>query len=516
MKRNKKLGAVLLSLALVIGLAPALTGRAEEEQPRAMLQVASSDTQTISYKAGETKNLGFVVTNTGNVDLKNVRIVPRVSESLDAWPFEVENRDYAHVIESLPAGGQETVEFAFTARTNVRDQYYKLPIDFTAETADETGGSIDGEYGVYVKTVAKQEEKPQENPQEKPQQTKPEEEKKDEAGNAGAGGYAMEAGGVVNTAPVSVGGSGNTSVPRVIVTGFTTSPQDVRAGTNFRLTVHLKNTSKTTAVSNLLFDLRSPTEGSDEQTAAPAFLPASGASSIYLEQIAADGTQDISLELNAKADLVQKPYSVELTMKYEDMQGGQFEGASAISIPVRQDARFEFSEFEISPETVSVGEEANVMCELYNLGRVKLYNVKAKFEGAGIKTEEVFVGNVEPGATAGIDGMVAAKKAGKGKQKMKMTLSYEDESGKVTTAEKEFQLEIAEEAPEADLAAEQMAEESGAKFPVLPVAAAVLGFLGVTAGVLIYKKKKKRRLDEEEEGLIDEFDRFIEDEHREP
>lgn len=48
--------------------------------------------------------------------------------------------------------------------------------------------------------------------------------------------------------------SGNGSVPRVIVTGFTTDPAEVRAGSNFKLTIHLKNTSKM-KVSNMLFNL---------------------------------------------------------------------------------------------------------------------------------------------------------------------------------------------------------------------------------------------------------------------
>ena len=65
--------------------------------------------------------------------------------------------------------------------------------------------------------------------------------------------------------------SGDGSVPRVIVTGFSTDPAEVRAGSNFKLTIHLKNTSKM-KVSNMLFDLAAPTEGSDEQSTSPAFL----------------------------------------------------------------------------------------------------------------------------------------------------------------------------------------------------------------------------------------------------
>ena len=64
-------------------------------------------------------------------------------------------------------------------------------------------------------------------------------------------------------------------------------------------------------------------------------------------------------------------------MKYEDGNAAQVEAASSLSIPVKQDARFEMSDFEITPATIAAGEEANITSSLYNLGRVKLYNVKA-------------------------------------------------------------------------------------------------------------------------------------------
>ena len=229
----------------------------------------------------------------------------------------------------------------------------------------------------------------------------------------------------------------------MIVTGFTTDPAEVRAGSNFKLTIHLKNTSRM-KVSNMLFDLSAPTEVSDEQTTSPAFLPSSGASSIYLDSIAPNGTADISIELNAKSDLLQKPYNMELSMKYEDPNATQVEGSSSISIPVKQDARFEISDFEISPQSVAVGEEANVMCSLYNLGRIKLYNVKATFEGKNIKKSEVFIGNIESGATGSIDAMLEGKKISDGPAKVTMTLSYEDESGNISTTTKDLNLEVTE------------------------------------------------------------------------
>ena len=48
---------------------------------------------------------------------------------------------------------------------------------------------------------------------------------------------------------------GGTSTPRVIVTGYDTDPKEVHAGDTFTLTLHLKNTSQRTEVSNMLVNL---------------------------------------------------------------------------------------------------------------------------------------------------------------------------------------------------------------------------------------------------------------------
>ena len=70
------------------------------------------------------------------------------------------------------------------------------------------------------------------------------------SGSGSADGDAMTAS-VGNDEPAvySGGGSGSGgsssdgSVPRVIVTGFDTNPAEVHAGSDFTLTIHLKNTS---------------------------------------------------------------------------------------------------------------------------------------------------------------------------------------------------------------------------------------------------------------------------------
>ena len=54
----------------------------------------------------------------------------------------------------------------------------------------------------------------------------------------------------------------------------------------------------------------------------------SGSSAIWLEKIGAGKTADISIDLNAKADLLQKPYSIDVSMKYEDDGNAQIDSFS--------------------------------------------------------------------------------------------------------------------------------------------------------------------------------------------
>lgn len=484
MKRLKKVLAGFCMAALVVTMVkPAEIQAASPE----IITIKAKDNKVPVFQAGQSQKWTITVTNSTSQSLSQVTLAPELGDSGESWPFKTEYQDYKQSVDVIPAGKSCDFTFEFVQREDVPSARYTLQFVLTAEN------EVKASQKFYVNTTAKPEDK----------KSSQEEGQEADAGGFSNGGVSYSGG----------GSAGSGSVPRVIVTGFTTDPAEVRAGSNFTLTIHLKNTSKSTRVSNMLFDLSAPTEGSDEQTAAPAFLPASGSSSIYLEGIAANGTADISIQLNAKADLLQKPYSIDMSMKYEDSSATQIEATSSISIPVKQDARFEFSEFEISPESIAVGEEANVMCNLYNLGKIKLYNVKATFEGSCIDKEEVFVGNVESGASASIDAMVEGKKATKGPAKITMTLSYEDEAGEVKTMTKDFQLEVTE-ASESNLAAMDMETEDKGGIPVIPILILVAALAVIAAAVIIIRKKKKKQTLVEEEALLDELDGPSEDEQQ--
>ena len=546
MKRWKRAGAMLLCMIFTISMLAPMGARAEEEktqEPKVINQIALSvgdEQKTPVYKAGEKAELKINVLNKGNMDAQNVSIAPVIS-STDEWPFDMEKLNYEQSLGTISAGSQTTALWGggddkLTVRSDVTGKSYKLTFRLTYDDGEKI---YEADRYVFVKTEAKKSTSDSGNSNNTGNGNNSGNSNntgKDQVDNIGLGdgsggssgdGSAVSSGsdfydgGVYNSEPVSTGGdaasTGDGSVPRVIVTGFDTDPGTVKAGSNFKLVIHLKNTSKKTAVTNMLFDLQAPASGTDEAAEAPAFLPVSGSSSIYLDKIPANGTKDISIDLNSRADLIQKPYSITMTMKYEDGNATQFEGESSLAIPVTQEARFEFSEIQIMPDTVAVYEEANITCNLYNLGRVKMYNVKAKFEGDAIEGEEQFIGNLESGATGTIDGIVTAVAESYDESNCKLVLTYEDDSGKEYSVEQPFTMTITSEMEPADM--EMMTdipEDTGS--PVGLIVAVIVGVAAVAAVVtaVLLKRRKKKIQSSEEEELLDEVERFTEDERREP
>lgn len=526
MSRSRRMMAVVVAALLIAAMIlPGLAVKAEAaekpkaeaaEKPKVKVSLVG-DNQT--FEAGETKTLTLQITNNSGQKLENVEVAPDMSKKKAGdWPFEKDWKQYSEKIDGVVANGEsKSVSFDFTRREGAKKNSYTIPFSVYVQGSDNA--IVTDTIFVYAKNeTVTPDPTPGDNSQ-----------NQGDAGNGSAAESGSDSADMNVTADdgavaYSGGGSGSGgsssdgSVPRVIVTGFDTNPAEVHAGSDFTLTIHLKNTSKKTKVQNMLFELEAPTEGTDEQTSAPAFLPTSGSNSIYLDGIKADGTADISITLNAKADLLQKPYSINLSMKYEDSQATQIDSSSSLSIPVKQDARFEFSEFEISPQTIEVGGEANVMCSLYNLGRIKLYNAKARFEGNGIKKQEIFIGNVEAGATGSIDAMLKGEKVTNGNSKITMTLSYEDESGNISETTKDFELEVTEAVDDSDMYmnTDGDVEAGSGGFPVVPVVVVIAIIAGAVAAVVFVKKKKKKQMLNEEEELLDELDRSSEDEREQP
>lgn len=430
------------------------------------LQVADNwETPIVSY--GQAVSIVLPVVNFGTEKLNDLIIEPMTSTLVTEWPFEPDMTNYLQTEPFIP--GCETKEaamanrreftFHFTTRSDVMSGYYPLKFKVSYTKAG-IRSEEPIELTVYVKTI----------------------------GKPGSG---------------FIGGSGQESSgakPRIVVTGFETNPADVYAGETFTLTIHVKNMSKDTAVTNVLFDMQAAQEGEDKTNTYSAFLPTSGASSVYMDRIGADTAADIVIEMTAKAGLAQKPYVLDVNMQYDASTMFDLTDKASVSIPILQESRFDTSIPEVVPSDIEVGSQSNVMFSIYNTGKTTLYNVQVNFMADSIEEASAFVGNLQSGNTGNVDVMLTGSSATMDDGTIVMEISYEDEAGNVTTQEKTITLFVSEgymdDMMMNDMMMDDMMmmEEQGSSKTglIIGIAAAVVVIAVVALAVFLKLRKKKK------------------------
>ncbi len=438
------------------------------------LQVGDNwETLTVGY--GQQVSIVLPVINFGTEELNDLIIEPKTSTVVTEWPFEPDMTSYLQTEPFIP--GNQTKEaamanrreftFTFTARNDVMTGYYPLVFNVWYTKAG-VRSEKPAELTVYVRTVGK-------------------------PGSGYIGGNGQEAEG---------------AKPRIVVTGFETNPAKVFAGDTFTLTIHVKNTAKDMAVTNVLFDMQAAQEGEDKTNTYSAFLPTSGASSVYMDRIGANTAADIVIEMTAKADLAQKPYVLDVNMKYDAGTAFDLTDKASVSIPISQESRFDTSIPEVVPADISVGSQSNVMCSIYNTGKTTLYNVQVKFHADSVDEASAFVGNLQSGATGNVDVMLTGIAPTMDDGTVIMEISYEDDAGNVTKEEKTITLFVTEmimddmmggDMMDGDMMGDGMMpeEQSGSKKGLIigiVVGVIVVAIAGVVVFLQIRKKKKAAAL----------------------
>ncbi len=423
--------------------------------------------------AGQTISVVLPVVNMGKTMVTDAVVTPVLSTDTASWPFEITSSNYSQTIPDLP--GTDTgmndmdrrreLTWELKARSDIGSGYQKLSFDVRYRDSD--GESQTTTLDTYIQLK----------------------------GTAG------------------VGADGKSSVPRVIVTGFETNPEEVHAGESFMLTLHLQNTSTATSVNNMVFEIEAAVEGKDEETTYAAFLPTAGSSTIFVDRMEKNGTKDIQIEMEAKADLAQKPYAVDVNMSYEDEHVNAYTSTSSVSIPVKQQARVDISSPEVMPGSISVGSEANVMFNIYNMGKTKLYNVQVKMNSDTISGGDAFVGNLDPGATGAVDIYVTGQSPTMDDGIVKLQITYEDESGASTAIDKEISLFVSEASMDNMMGDDYMMDDveiegEGGGTTSTIVTLVIIGVIvaAVAFGVFYTKRKKKKEQMSLEEDLLDSDD----------
>lgn len=428
-------------------------------------------------KYGEQTFVVLSLINLGKTDITDVVVTPTVSNDKTKWPFDINQPYDAQCVQIIQASDNTTdaynkrmdIGWYFNVRKDVLTGCY--PLTFHA-VYYQGGALVETDIVTYINIKGSN-----------PSDTLIKDENKQE------------------------------SNPRIIITGFKTEPETVYAGSTFMLTVSVKNTSADTTVKNVLFNLEATVEGNDTTATYAAFLPTSGSSSVYTDSITPGATYDMSIEMEAKSDLAQKPYVLTVNMKYDTDEQINIADTAHVSVPIKQEAKLDTSSAEIMPESIAVGEQSNVMFSVYNTGKTTLYNVKVSYQSDTVDEGLTYLGNIAPGATGSVDSMVTGIAPDTGDGIVKAVISYEDEAGNETQVEKDLNLyvyEMSYEELDEDMNYEEFVEEDGASQKKLPaviiIACIAVIIVVIVIVIIVIRKKKKAKQHKEDMDLLDEDD----------
>lgn len=443
--------------------------------------------KSVIATAGEAVSLEFTINSANRNKIKIKDIFPVVD---DTFPFETSNDAYKVVKAGDDIEKQQklSVKYDFVAQSDIKTGYHS--VRYIVEYLKDTGSSEEEFY--VVKTI------------------KVYFDGIDDGASAGASGTDSidsnnasepeedltlpEDGGVSTD-----GGSGSTATPKLIITGYETSPKKVMAGDEFTITIHVQNTSKTTAIRNAKFLI-----GNE----AGSILPTSGSSSIYVERIGAGETGDLTIGMKTASDLAQKSYVITVKGDFDDSNNTSFSYSENLYLPIYQDIKLGISDISMTPESIGVGDEGTLMFTINNQGKAGVYNASVNIKGDAVTAEESYVGNIAASSSAYASITLTGQQDNSDTGTVTAVITYEDADGTVYEMEQEIDCYVSEFSMD-DMATDITMEEEDFSpgFSIIKILAIVIGILlviGVIVTIVILRKRKQKALLEEEDELEDE------------
>ena len=300
--------------------------------------------------------------------------------------------------------------------------------------------------------------------------------------------------------PAETGGdSGDVAnpVPLIILSGYSYGGASVAAGSDVTLDFTFLNTSKTTAIENVMLKVSS---GAD--------LTLSGSTNtFYFDRVGAGSAKNVTVPFKAAQRISTNTQEVNLSFSYEYVDHEQRSSNTSelsISIPLYQPDRFEISEPKI-PYTGFVGEEISLTLDYVNKGKSEVSNVEAEISGdVDAYNPYLRVGNLESGKSGTIAFAVTPMLEGDNQVTVKVT--YEDSNGELK--ERVFETTVTAMAYEPMDPGEWdepiEPDEPKGSFPWWIVIIAALA--GAVVTLVIWRKKKKKARLAAEQAMWDDWD----------
>lgn len=215
--------------------------------------------------------------------------------------------------------------------------------------------------------------------------------------------------------------------PKIIVKNCRISKDEIFAGDEIQVIIELENTSRKEILRNMTVTVSEP----------EAYLKlVSDTDTVYIDTVRAGGTIEVVQTYQVAKTAPEGQYILEVSTDYADSTGAAYTSSGKARLEVVQPVRVTFDTVTME-KTVQLADVLRLDIQAINLGRSKVYNVRAVLEGNGIQAENsAFIGDMEAGTTGnGTMNVTITGLSGGGTPygmtEGTLTFSYEDESGNV-------------------------------------------------------------------------------------
>ena len=339
-------------------------------------------------QAGEKLKVSFYLENAGTVDVKDVKIS---ATGLSSSGFEPVNSEPYQYISQIKAGKKQKVELTLKVGENIPEGLNTLNVQYTYDVESSYGVTTQAEnVTLYILDV--------QNPDESEM---------------------------------------TVSRPKLMVSNFYTDVEEVKAGNIFDFTFDIMNTNDSIDAKNIKVTVSG---------ASNAFSVTAGGNSFFVNEIKAQETAPITINLKASAAATTGAYPIHIKIEYE--YEGMVATATYSGEIVEEEILLQVKEnLRPSVENVYLGWGENPILnqpitmnfEFYNMGKSMLNNTYVTIEGDFMLangSNSYYIGNIAAGMPEYIEFDVVPLIEGEAVGKM--IIHMEDSNGDEVTMEKEF------------------------------------------------------------------------------
>lgn len=388
---NGVTGDVTISanVTMTLGENGGTTPSPDPSKPAAAFRLSSYDPNGLVVTTASGKHGGKVLVRLPLMcvsgPVMNIKVAPKLSTSLDEFPFAIERVDYTVGYNGF-INANQIIEFQFDMRFADKVTAGVKKVDFTV-TYERGWGSAEGsstescDVSLYVNVTK---------------------------------GY--------EAAGETPGGETTQTLPKLVVDSYSFSEEKIYAGETFTLTFTVRNTSNEEDTKSILVTM---TNNADTGK----LTPAEGSNTLYIDKLAKGESKTMTMSIATAPDTEAKAYEIKLDFEYEGTKTrpatlAKGESSASIPVTVMQKIRLKIDDPTVDGEAME-GESVPVYFSLYNMGRSPIYNCMVTVEGDGLSLEDSFFqGTVAAGNSMRADLSIIT--ATPGQIDGEIVISYED------------------------------------------------------------------------------------------